>query len=153
MISAAGLSIDPAKVRAVAEWPTPSTVEELRGFLGLAGYCRKFVRHFGILAKPLTELLRKDQMFVWTHVHHQAFTRLKEALCSVPVLALPDFTHPFHIKTDASGSGIGAVLQQDGHPIAYISKPLSTRNQGLTVYEKEYLAILLAVDYWRHYLL
>lgn len=86
-------------------------------------------------------------------VHDQAFTRLKETLCLAPVLALPDFTRPFHIETNASGSGIGAVLQQDGHPIAYISKPLSKRNQGLTMYAKEYLAILLAVDYWRHYLL
>ena len=153
MISAAGLSTDPAKVQAVADWPVPSNVRELRGFLGLAGYYRKFVKHFGILAKPLTELLKKDQLFVWTPAHAEAFELLKAALCSAPVLALPDFTKPFHIETDASGSGISAVLQQDGHPLAFISKPLSNRNQGLTVYEKEYLAILLAVDHWRHYLL
>jgi hypothetical protein len=119
----------------------------------MAGYYRKFVRHFGILAKPLTELLKKDQVFVWMTTHDEAFALLKSALCSAPVLALPDFTRPFHIETDASGAGIGAVLQQDGHPIAFISKPLSARNQGLTVYEKEYLAILLVVDSWRHYLL
>lgn len=153
VISADGLSTDPAKVRAVATWPIPANVKELRGFLGLAGYYRKFVRHFGILAKSLTELLKKDQVFVWTSIHQQAFDQLKQALCSAPVLTLPDFSKPFHIETDASGTGIGAVLQQDGHPIAYISKPLSLRNQGLTVYEKEYLAILLAVDSWRHYLL
>jgi hypothetical protein len=111
------------------------------------------VRHFGIIAKPLTELLKKDQVFVWTPAHAEAFALLKTALCSAPVLALPDFTQPFHIETDASSYGIGAVLQQDGHPIAFISKLLSKWNQGLTVYEKEYLAILLAVDYWRHYLL
>lgn len=153
VISAQGLSTDPAKVRAVADWPVPANVKELRGFLGLAGYYRKFVRHFGILAKPLTELLKKDQVFVWTSTHQQAFTMLKDALCSAPVLALSDFNRAFHIETDASGSGIRAVLQQDGHPIAYISKSLSKHNQGLTVYEKEYLAILLAVDSWRHYLL
>ena len=107
----------------------------------------------GILAKPLIELLKKDQIFVWTLAHAEAFALLKAALCSAQVLALPDFNQPFHIETDASGSGIGAVLQQDGHPIAFISKPLSKRNQGLTVYEKEYLVILLAVDHWRHYLL
>jgi len=153
VISAASLSTDPAKVQAVADWPVPSNIRELRGFLGLAGYYRKFVKHFGILAKPLTELLKKDQLFVWTPAHAEAFELLKAALCSAPVLALPDFTKPFHIETDASGSGISAVLQQDGHPLAFISKPLSNRNQGLTVYEKEYLAILLAVDHWRHYLL
>jgi hypothetical protein len=98
-------------------------------------------------------LLKKDQVFVWTLAHDEAFSLLKVALCSAPVLDLPDFNRPFHIETDASGSGIGAILQQDGHPIAFISKPLSKRNQGLTVYKKEYLAILLAVDHWRHYLL
>ena len=90
---------------------------------------------------------------MWTPAHAEAFALLKAALCSAPVLALPDFSQPFHIETDASGYGIGAVLQQGGHPLAFISKPLSKRNQGLTVYEKEYLAILLAVDHWRHYLL
>ena len=78
---------------------------------------------------------------------------LKQALCTALVLALPDFSLPFHIETDASGSGIGAVLQQNGHPIAFISKALSPRNQGLSVYEKEYLAILMVVEQWRHYLL
>ena len=78
---------------------------------------------------------------------------LKQALCTAPVLALPDFSLPFHIETDASGSGIGVVLQQNGHPIAFISKALSPRNQGLSVYDKEYLAILMAVEQWRHYLL
>jgi hypothetical protein len=106
------------------------------------------VRHFGIIAKPLTELLKKDQVFVWTPAHAEAFALLKTALCWAPVLALPNFTRPFHIETDASSSGIWAVLQEDGHPIAFISKLFSKRNQGLTVYEKEYLAILLAVDYW-----
>jgi hypothetical protein len=93
-------------------------------------------------------LLKKDQYFVWTSEHQQAFDLLKQALCSAPVLALPDFSQPFHIKTDASGSGVGAVLQQNGHPIAFLSKALSPRNQSLSVYEKEYLAILMAVDHW-----
>ena len=121
--------------------------------MGLAGYYRKFVRHFSIIAKPLTDLLKKDQLFIWTSAHESAFSVLKQALCSTPVLALPDFNLPFHIETDASGIGIGAVLQQNGHPIAFISKALSPKNQGLSIYEKEYLAILLAVEQWRHYLL
>jgi hypothetical protein len=153
VISGQGVATDPAKVQAVHDWPAPHNVKELRGFLGLAGYYRKFVRHFGIIDRPLTDLLKKDTLFLWTPPHQQAFETLKHALCSAPVLALPDFTLPFHIETDASGSGIGAVLQQNGHPVAFISKSLSPRNQGLTVYEKEYLAILMAVDTWRHYLL
>lgn len=111
------------------------------------------MKHFGVTAKPLTKLLRKDQLFVWTETHTVAFQLLKEALCAAPVLALPNFSKPFHIDTDASGSGIGAILHQDGHPLEFISKPLSSCNQGLTVYEKEYLAILMAVDQWHHYLL
>ena len=91
VISADGLSTNPTKVRAVADWPVSSNIRELRGFLGLAGYYRKFVRHFGILAKPLTELLKRDQVFVWTPAHAKAFSLLKAALCSAPVLALPDF--------------------------------------------------------------
>lgn len=124
----AGLSTDPAKVKDVLDWPVPASVKELCGFLGLADYYRKFVRNFGILAKPLTNLLQKDQLFVWTNNHTMAFTFLKEDLCTAPVLALPDFSQPFHIDTDASGSGIGTVLHQNGHPLAFISKPLSQRN-------------------------
>jgi len=153
VVSADGLSTDPSKVQAIVDWPTPQSVKELRGFLGLAGYYRKFVKNFGIMAKSLTELLKKDRLFVWTSVHASAFQLLKNALSTAPVLALPDFSIPFHIEIDASGTGIGAVLLQRGHPLAFISKPLSPKNRGLTVYEKEYLAILMAVDAWRHYLL
>jgi hypothetical protein len=109
-ISAEGLSTVPAKVRAIVDWLVPSSVRELRGFLGLAGYYWKFIRHFGIIAKPFTELLKKDQIFVWTPAHDEAFSLLKAAPCSAPVLALPDFTRSFHIEIDASGCGIGAVL-------------------------------------------
>jgi hypothetical protein len=135
------------------EWHVPSSVRELWGFLGLASYYRKFVRNFSIIAKPLIGLLKKDQLFIWTSNHDTAFTVLKQALCTAPVWALPDFSLPFHIETDASGSDIGAVLQHNGHPIAFISKALSPWNQGLSIYEKEYLAILMAVEQWRHYLL
>lgn len=153
VVRAAGLATDASKIKAIVDWPVPTTIKELCGFLGLTGYYRKFVRHFGIIAKPLTNLLKKDQMFVWIDQHAEAFQLLKNTLLSAPVLALPDFSQPFHIDTDASGSGIGVVLHQNGHPLAFISKPLRQRNQGLTAYEKEYLAILMAVDQWRHYLL
>jgi hypothetical protein len=146
VVRAAGLATDASKIKAIVDWPVPTTIKELRGFLGLTGYYRKFVRHFGIIAKPLTNLLKKDQMFVWIDQHAEAFQLLKNTLLSAPVLALPDFSQPFHIDTDASGSGIGVVLHQNGHPLAFINKPLRQRNQGLTAYEKEYLAILMAMD-------
>ena len=86
VVSAAGVSIDPSKVQAIVDWPTPSSVKELRGFLGLTGYYHKFIHHFGILAKPLTDLLKKDQPFVWAQFPATAFQLLKEALCTAPVL-------------------------------------------------------------------
>ena len=152
IISEKGVATDPAKVEVVLSWPTPSSVKELRSFLGLAGYYRKFIRHFGILARPLTNLLKKNTMFVWTAEHDEAFSALKTALSSAPVLALPDFSVPFAIETDACANGVGAVLVQQGHPLAFISKALGPRTMGLSTYEKEYLAILVAVEQWRHYL-
>lgn len=120
--------------------------------MGLAGYYRKFVRHFGIISKPLTNLLKKNTLFIWTPDHETAFLILKQALCNSPVLALPNFSRPFCIETDASKGGVGAVLMQDGHPLAYLSKALGPKSCGLSTYEKEYMAILLAVQSWRSYL-
>ena len=152
IISADGVGTDLAKLDAIAQWPIPDSVKELRGFLGLAGYYRKFVRHFGIISKPLTNLLKKHVLFVWTEDHHRAFQTLKDALCNAPVLALPNFSRPFCIETDASDMGIGAVLMQDGHPLAFLSKASGPKSRGLSTYEKEYMAILLAVQTWRPYL-
>jgi hypothetical protein len=124
------------KVSDIATWPCPRSAKELHSFLGLASYYRKFVRHFGVLSKPLTSLLKKHTIFIWTSVQDQAFQALKEALCFVPVLKLPDFSRSFAIETDACATGIGAVLTQDGHPIAFISKALGPKSQGLSTYEK-----------------
>jgi hypothetical protein len=97
-------------------------------------------------------LLKKNFIFVWTQDQETAFSALKTTLSSAPVLALPDFALPFAIETNACASGVGAVLTQKGHPLAFISKSLGPKNQGLSTYEKEYLAILVAVDQWHHYL-
>ena len=105
-----------------------------------------------MLSRPLTLLLKKGTPFAWTPNTEEAFQLLKQAMMQAPVLSLPDFQKPFVLETDASDSGFGAVLMQEGHPIAYLSKPLSGRNQGLSTYEKECMAILLAVDKWRCYL-
>lgn len=152
VLSEQGVATDPGKVAAVSQWPVPVNAKELRSFLGLAGYYRKFVRNFGVISKPLTDLLKKHSIFIWTVEHDKSFNALKSALCSAPVLALPDFSKKFSIETDASGTGVGAVLLQDGHPLAFISKALGPRSRGLSTYEKEYMAILLAVQQWRSYL-
>jgi hypothetical protein len=153
VISKKGVATDPSKVIVVQQWPTPSNVKQVRGFLGLTGYYRRFIRHYGMIIKPLTELLKKNAQFIWTAAAEEAFQLLKHQLTQAPVLQVPDFNKQFVIETYASDYGIGAMLMQEHHPIAYLSKSLGPRNHALSVYEKECLAILLAIDKWRSYLL
>lgn len=152
LISSDGVSVEPEKIQCILSWKTPSTVKELRGFLGLAGYYRKFVKDFGKISAPLTQLLKKDA-FKWTAEATIAFKLLQQALTTTPVLILPDFSKEFYLECDASGGGIGAVLMQCARPIAFYSKPLSGKNLNLSVYDKEMLAIVCAVNKWRPYLL
>lgn len=152
VISDKGVATDLSKIAIVRDWPTPISAKEVRSFLGLAGYYRKFVQGFGAISKPLTNLLKRGVQFIWTLEHESSFQALKTALISAPVLVLPDMQKPFLVETDASDKGIGAVLQQEGHTVAYVSKALRPRNQALSTYDKDCLAILLAVDHWRQYL-
>ena len=151
VISIKRVATDRKKIEVIANWPTPQTLKELRGFLGLAGYYRKFIRHFGIISKPLTDLLKKNS-YGWSIQAQQAFTVLKQAMCEASVLTLPDFSKPFVLETDACDYGLGAVLSQEGKLVAYFSKSLSSKHLGLSIYEKEYLAIFMAVEKWSHYL-
>jgi len=120
--------------------------------LGLACYYRRFIRRYGLLTRPLIELLKKNA-FEWSHKAQEAFERTKETLCKAPILALPNFEQEFVVETDASQGGIGAVLMQNGRPLAFISRALSPKNQALSVYEKKLLAILFAIEKWHQYLI
>lgn len=151
IIAADGVATDPAKIQAMVQWPVPTNVTELRGFLGLTGYYRRFVKNFGIIAKPLTNLLKKKQ-FSWSSEAQLAFDRLKSAMTTTPVLALPNFDVPFVIETDACDEGLGAVLMQGGKPVAFLSKALGEKHRHLSIYEKEFMALMMAVDRWRPYL-
>ncbi|WVY93439.1 hypothetical protein V8G54_032527 [Vigna mungo] len=152
IISAAGVQPDPSKIQAVLAWPPPSNVKTLWGFLGLTGFYRKFVKGYATIASPLTSLLRKDA-FDWTSEAQHAFDDLKAAMTRAPVLALPDFSVPFIVDTDASGTAMGAVLMQRNQPIAFFSKPFSPKLLHSSTYVRELHAITSAVKKWRQYLL
>ena len=152
-ISREGVSTDPKKVEAVLNWPIPRTVKQLRGFLGLTGYYRRFVKDYGKLAQPLTRLCKTSGGLEWSEEADKAFNQLKWAMTKAPVLVIPDYNQEFVVETNASGNGIGAVLMQQGHPIAFISKALSPKHQSLSVYDKEMFAVLFAVKKWHHFLI
>lgn len=127
-------------------------MKDLRSFLGLSGYYRKFVRNYALINKELINLLKKED-FTGTEKAQDAFEALKSALTTAPVLVVPYFSKPFVLETDASKSGIGAVLMQDDHPLAFISRSLGPIWQKLPVYKKELLAIVFAVQKWEQYLI
>ncbi|XP_071905809.1 uncharacterized protein [Coffea arabica] len=135
VISYNGVEMDAAKVECIRAW-----------------VLRRFVQGYGQICKPLTELLRKDS-FCWNESAVKAFQKLKDIMSTTLVLRMPDFSKPFVVETDACSKGIGAVLMQEGQPIAYLNKALSPKNLGLSIYEKDLLAVVIAVTKWKHYLL
>jgi hypothetical protein len=151
IISADGVAMDDQKVQAVLEWPRPKSVRAVRGFLGLAGYYRRFIRDFGVIAAPLTSLLRKEG-FCWDDDAEHAFGALQRALTTAPVLQLPDFERPLIVECDASGSGFGAVLHQGAGPIAFFSRPITPCHAKLATYERELIGLVQSVRHWRPYL-
>eukprot|EP00794_Sanderia_malayensis_P016602 gene16602-biopygen14025 len=157
-ISKDGIHTDPKKVKAIQDIPAPSTLEELRSFLGLAGYYRRFIPEFATIASPLMALTKKATRFLWTDITQKAFEYLKTCLCSAPILAYPCLNKTFILQTDASDVGLGAVLTQldeSGHErvISYASRTLTSREQNYTAMEKEALAVVFATDHFRVYLL
>nr|GEW88090.1 reverse transcriptase [Tanacetum cinerariifolium] len=124
IVSAEGITMDPAKVEAITKWPRPTSVTEVRSFLGLAGYYRRFVEGFSRLALPLTKLMRKGEKFVWNEEREKSFEELKQRLVLAPILTLPSGSGGFQIYSDASKKGLGCVLMQHGKVIAYASRQL-----------------------------
>lgn len=157
IVSSEGIRTDPAKTAVVRDWPQPNNISELRAFLGLANYYRRFVRRYSAIAIPLTHLLKKDVFFSWRDVQQQAFQRLKDTLTSAPVLLLTDPTLPYRVETDCSDFAAGAVLYQlvDNmwHPVAYESHKLDKVECRYPTHEKELLGLMHVLHVWRHYLL
>jgi len=157
IVSEHGIATDPAKTEAVANWPTPTTVKEVRSFLGLAGYYRRFVKNFAQIAGPLNALTRKGQAFTWTPEAQASFEGLKILLTSPPILAMPNDSDDIILDTDACDRSIGAILHQiqngTERVIAYASRSLDRRELNYCVTRKELLAIVYSVKYFRQYLL
>lgn len=152
IVSRKGVEVDPKKIRSIKQCPVPTNVREVRGFLGLTGYYRRFIQHYGSIAAPLTQLLKLGA-FKWNDKAQLAFTRLQEAMMTFPMLALPDFSVPFEVEKDASGYGAGAILMQNNRPIAFLNHTLTLRNLAKPVYERELMVVVSAVQRLRPYLL
>lgn len=143
---------DPAKVKAVLDWPIPKNVKALQGFLGLSGFYRRFMWGYAAIAQPLTALLKKDS-FKWSVEAQFSLEKLKNAMAQAPVLALPNFSKPFILQTDASGHAMGAVLLQNKHLIAFFSTVFCPKMAKTSTYLLELHAIISVVKRWRQYLM
>ncbi|KAL4036953.1 hypothetical protein IC575_000531 [Cucumis melo] len=152
VVSKAGVSVDPAKIEAVTGWTRPSTVSEVRSFLGLAGYYRRFVENFSRIATPLTQLTKKGAPFVWSKACEDSFQNLKQKLVTAPVLTVPDGSSNFVIYSDSSKKGLGCVLMQQGKVVAYASRQLKSHEQNYPTHDLELAAVVFALKIWRHYL-
>ena len=146
------MAVDPSKVEAVLEWERPTTITEIRSFLGLAGYYRKFIEGFSKLALPLTKLTRKGQPFVWTSQCEENFQELKNRLTTAPVLILPDPHESFEVYCDASHQGLGCVLMQDKRVVAYASRQLRPHEVNYPTHDLELAVVAFALKIWRHHL-
>nr|GEW07007.1 putative reverse transcriptase domain, aspartic peptidase domain protein [Tanacetum cinerariifolium] len=147
-----GITMDPSKVEAITKWPRPTTVTEVRSFLWLAGYYRRFVESFSRLALPLTQLMRKGEKFVWTNEREESFEELKQRLVSAPILTLPLGSGGFQIYSDALKKGLGCVLMQHGKVISYASRQLKPYEVNYPTHDLELAAVVFALKIWRHYL-
>ena len=152
IVSSEGIRVDPSKISAIVDWEPPKNVTEVRSFLGLAGYYRRFVKGFSMIASPMTKLLQKNVKFEWTNKCQQSFEKLKALLTEAPVLVQPESGKEFVIYSDASLNGLGCVLMQEGKVIAYASRQLKPHEKNYPTHDLELAAIVFALKIWRHYL-
>jgi hypothetical protein len=153
VVSPEGIAVDPGKVKEVLEWKPPTSVSEVRSFLGLAGYYRRFIPNFSKTTKTITELLKKGNKYVWSEACDEAFRHLKKLLITSPVLAQPDTTKPFEVYCDASGTGLGSVVMQEGWVISYSSRQLRRHEEHYPTHDLELAAVVMALRTWHHFLL
>jgi hypothetical protein len=148
-----GISVDPAKVKEIVTWSIPTIVTEVRSFLGLAGYYRRFIEGFSKIAKPMISLLEKGREFKRDEKCQYSFNQLKLRLMSPPVLVIPDLQKGFDIYCDACDQGMRCVLMREGHTIAYASHQLQKHELNYPTQDLELAAIVHALKIWRHYIM
>jgi ribonuclease HI len=153
ILMAKGVAVDPGKVETISNWRQPTNVSEIRSFLGLAGYYRRFIEGFSKIARPMIELLKKENKLNWTESCEKSFQELKRRLTTAPVLTLPDIQWDFVVYCDASLQGLGCVLMQDGKVVAYASRQLKPHEQNYPTHDLEFAAVVHALKIWRHYLI
>jgi hypothetical protein len=152
VITKEGIAVNPDKVQTVLEWQAPKNVKEIRSFLGMAGYYRRFIEGFSKIAGPMTKLLRKNVPFVWNEKSEKSFQELKERLTTTPVLAVPEPGKDYTVYCDASKNGLGYVLMQDRKVIAYGSRQLRPHELNYPTHDLELAAVVEALKNWRHFL-
>ncbi|GKB09679.1 putative reverse transcriptase domain-containing protein [Tanacetum coccineum] len=152
VIDSRGIHVDPAKIESIKDWASPKTPTEIRQFLGLAGYYRRFIEGFLKIAKSMTKLTQKGVKFDWGEKEENAFQLIKQKLCSAPILALPEGSEDFVVYCDASHKGLGAVLMQREKVIAYASRQLKIHEKNYTTHDLELGSVVFALKIWRHYL-
>jgi hypothetical protein len=151
------IAMDPVKIKAITDWPTPKTVKQVQSFLGFCNFYRRFITKYSEIARPLFDLTKKDTPFNWTEHQEEAFLQLKNIITSSPVLLLPDYDKPFRLTTDASDFAMGAVLEQEDsigrtHPVAFWSKTMQPAERNYEIHDKELMAIVKSLEHFRHYL-
>jgi hypothetical protein len=145
--------MDPKKVREIKEWPSPTSIFEVRSFHGLAGFYRKFIRNFSGICAPILDTVKKrHQSFKWKQEDEKSFKMLKEKITEQPILVLPNFEKTFQVRCDASGVAIGEIFSQDNRHVEYFSENFNDTKNKYSTYDKEFYAILQALNKWRHYL-
>eukprot|EP00253_Pinus_taeda_P022101 PITA_22101 len=153
VITKDGIAVDPEKIKAIMEWPVPKDVADVRSFMGLAGYYRRFVEGFSKVAFPITSLQKKGKAFHWTPNCQKSFEQLKHLLTMAPILSIADPNKDYVVYTDASKEGLGGVLMQEGRVIAYESRKLKEHEQRYSAYDLELVAVIHALKMWWHYLM